>query len=134
MNIKKLSFKLPKISRRTKATTDDSAQSAKIKIDKNGSGKVLMILCYLGILSLIPIFWAHKNELLKGHVRSGVVILLFWVFLLYVFQIPLVGVLLGILLLIACVVSCIWGIYDASTGREAKIPVIEKLAALLNAN
>jgi len=130
MNIKKLSFKLPKISRRTKATADDSVRPAKIKVNRNGSEKVLMILCYMGILALVPIFWAHKSDLLKSHTRSGVVILLLWVILLYVFQIPLVGVLLGILLLIGCIISCIWGIYDASTGREAKIPVVEKLAGL----
>lgn len=93
--------------------------------------KLLAVLSYLGILALVPILWKNKSAYLKSHSDNGVVILLSWVLLLFVFQIPFVGVLLGILLLIATLVFTVWGIVDASTNRDAKIPGLEKVVHLI---
>ena len=111
-----------------KSKKDASISQVKTK----GLEKFLSVLCYLGIFALIPIFWVKKSNLLKTHVGSGITILTLWVILLFVFQIPLVGIVLGILLLIACLIFCVWGIYDAVSGREAKIPGIEKVVVWLH--
>ena len=92
--------------------------------------KVLAIMAYLWILALVPIVWQNKSETLKSHARSGIVMLVLWLVLLFVFRIPLIGTIAGILLLLAGVVFMVWGIFDAARGKEAKIPAIEKLADL----
>ena len=97
----------------------------------NTKEKILGILSYLGILALIPIIWKKKSQTLKTHSDNGIILLLVWVALLFVFQIPFVGVLLGILLLLATLIGTVWGIIDAFTGREAKIPGLEKVVHLI---
>ena len=94
----------------------------------NQKERVLAALSYLGILALIPIFWPDKSESLATHSRSGVVLLIWWVLLLFIFQIPLIGTVLGLLMLIAGMVFTVWGLYDALRGQEAKIPGVEKAA------
>lgn len=91
--------------------------------------RALASLSYLWILALIPILWRNKSETLYSHSRSGIVMLIWWLLLLFVLRIPLIGVILGILMVIAGLIFTIWGIYDAAKGQEAKIPGVEKVAA-----
>lgn len=93
--------------------------------------KILAVLCYLWVLILIPIFIPRKSSNLKSHVYSGIVLLFLWSLIVFVLKIPFAGVLLGILLLIACLVFTVWGIIDAAKGKEAKIPGIEKISEIL---
>ena len=92
--------------------------------------RILGVLCYLGILLLVPFLWAAKSDNLKSHVNSGIIILAAWVLLLFVFQIPLFGIVLGLLLLISIIIFTVWGIYDAVRGFAAKIPGVEKVALI----
>ncbi len=98
----------------------------------NNKEKILAVLSYVLIFALIPIFWRGKSAVLKTHVDSGIVVLFLWVLLLFVFNIPLIGIIAGALLLLACIISMGWGIYDAVRGVEADIPGVEKVAAVLN--
>lgn len=93
--------------------------------------KIMSVLSYLLIFILVPLFIPRKSFNLKTHLNSGLVILFLWSLIIFVFQIPFIGVLLGVLMIIACLVFTIWGIVDAVSGKEAKIPGIEKIAVLL---
>lgn len=130
MKIGKIALKLPKRSAR-ESKENGSATTKMVMIGGNRE-KVLATLCYLGILALIPVFWGIKSLQLKSHISSGIVVLALWVLLLFVFQIPLVGIVLGTLLLLSIIVFSIWGIYDAIKGAEAKIPGVEKVAVYFN--
>lgn len=93
--------------------------------------KVLAVLSYLGILALVPIFWMRKSDVLKTHSDNGLVILFIWIILLFIFQLPFVGVLIGILLTLGALICVVWGIVDAIAGKEAKIPGLEKVVHLI---
>ncbi|OQB06554.1 MAG: hypothetical protein BWY19_00141 [bacterium ADurb.Bin212] len=93
--------------------------------------KFLAVLCYLWVLILIPIFVPRKSSNLNSHLYSGIVLLFLWSLVVFVLKIPFVGVLLGVLLIIACLVFSVWGIIDAAKGREAKIPGVEKISEIL---
>ena len=94
--------------------------------------RILAVLSYLLILALVPIAWRNKSAALNTHIRSGIVILALWVLLFFVFKIPLIGIVLGVLLLLSSLVFMIWGIIDAAKGMEAKIPGVEKVADFLS--
>ena len=93
--------------------------------------KILAVLCYLWVLILIPVFVPRKSSNLASHIYSGIVLLFLWSLIVFVLKIPFVGVLLGVLLMIVCLVFTVWGIIDAAKGREAKIPGIEKISEIL---
>lgn len=94
----------------------------------NRKERVISVLSYLWILALVPILWREKSDKMNSHARSGLVLLILWILLFFIFRIPLVGVVLGVLTLIAILVFTVWGIYDAARGDEAKIPGVEKIA------
>lgn len=73
----------------------------------------------------------RKSFNLRTHLASGLIILFLWSLVIFVFQIPFAGVLLGVIIIIACLVFTIWGIVDAASGKEAKIPGIEKISGFL---
>lgn len=93
--------------------------------------KFLAVMCYLWVLILIPVFIPRKSSNLGSHLHSGIVLLFLWSLIVFVLKIPFVGVLLGVLLMIACLVFTVWGIIDATKGRQAKIPGIEKISEIL---
>lgn len=96
--------------------------------------KVLAVLSYLLILALIPILWRGKSDFVKSHARHGLVLLALWYFLLFIFQIPFLGVILGILWLLACLIFTVWGIVDAVLGKDAKIAGLDQVTRLLFAS
>ncbi len=93
--------------------------------------RVLAVVSYLWILLIIPIAWKNKSRQLLSHVYSGIVLFFLWSLIIFIFKIPFAGVLIGVLLMLACLVFTIWGIYDAVTGRDSKIPGVEKIVAVL---
>lgn len=97
----------------------------------NNKEKIFAVMCYLWILILIPIFYPKKSVNLMSHILSGTVLLFIWSLLVFILKIPFVGVLLGVLLIIANLVFIAWGIVDSLKGREAKIPGVEKIAEIL---
>jgi len=93
--------------------------------------RVLAVVSYLWILLIIPIAWKNKSRQLLSHVYSGIVLFFLWSLIIFIFKIPFAGVLIGVLLMLACLVFTIWGIYDAVTGRDSEIPGVEKIVAVL---
>lgn len=97
----------------------------------NKKERVLAVVSYLWILLIIPMVWRKKSDQLLTHVYSGIVLFFIWSLIIFIFKIPFAGILIGILLMLACLVFTVWGIYDAVTGRDSKIPGIEKIVAVL---
>ncbi len=93
--------------------------------------KILSVLSYFHIFVLIPLFWRKRTDVMNSHIYSGIVLLFMWSILLFVLKIPFVGVVFGVVLIIASVVFTIWGLVDAISGRDARIPGIEKVSQLL---
>ena len=82
-------------------------------------------LSYLDILVVVPLLTDAKNDpFVKFHVAQGLVLLIVWVVGSFVFWVPFVGWLLG---LIALVLSII-GLIAALNGEKKELPIIGNLA------
>lgn len=93
-------------------------------LEKN---RLIAALSYLGILVLIPLFFAGKDDpFVKFHARQGLVILIAYILVtIAVGWIPVVGNLVWLLIGIVNIV----GLVQALMGKWWKIPVIGDIAA-----
>lgn len=97
---------------------------------KSSQNNTLMaILSYFGILVLIPLLTDAKNDpFVKFHIKQGLVLLIAYVIGGFVFWIPILGWLLGLLLFILFLM----GIINAAGGKQTPLPVLGQFAEKIN--
>ncbi len=108
----------------------EEKEAVQAKQDKN---VLLALLCYLGILLLIPLLTAgRKDAYVKFHLKQGIVLLIawtgMWILTFILVLIPVLGWILIVLIWIFLLVANIMGIVNSLTGKEAELPLIGKYA------
>jgi uncharacterized membrane protein len=108
----------------------------------NSSNMVMGILCYLGILVLIPIFAAKDSKFVRFHANQGLILLLVevaygiatWLVTLIISIVsPRLGFMVGSLLHLvnyAFLVLMILGIINVVKGIEKELPIIGVISLL----
>lgn len=96
------------------------------------NNKVMAILCYIGILWLVPLFTEHKNDpFVKFHINQGIILTIFAIvaeILAWIIGfIPVLGGLFSWAVWIAIVVLFVIGIINAVNMEEKPLPVIGTL-------
>ena len=90
--------------------------------------KVMAILAYLWILFLIPLFAAKESKFARFHANQGIILFIASIavgiasFILGL--IPIVGAIIGWLLIICLFVFYILGIVNAVQGKAKELPFI----------
>ena len=94
--------------------------------------KIMLILAYLGILSLIPLLTVKDSEYVKWHARQGLALFGTAIVLVVVSVIPFVGWIIVCVGQVAVLVCVVMGIVKALGGHRWKIPVVGDLATKIN--
>ena len=82
---------------------------------KQGSTTLMAVLCYFGILVLIPLLTDSKNDpFVKFHIKQGLVLLLAGIIVGLLRQVPIIGWLLSIVILVLFII----GIINAARGKK----------------
>ena len=98
-------------------------------------GKLYAILAYvLGLIGFIIVLVAKKDDrFAMFHARQSLILfigyVIAWILIAFI---PLLGWIVGSLLMIALFVLWIMGIINAASGAEKKLPVIGDLAEKIN--
>ena len=92
---------------------------------------LLLVLSYLGLLSLVPYLVARDREALRFHARQGLALAILEVGCAGITVIPLVGS-VGVLGLFLCLALSIVGIAKALGGQRWRMPVAADLAERLD--
>lgn len=97
---------------------------------KPASDNTLMaVLCYFGILVLIPLLTDAKNDpFVKFHIKQGLVLLIAYVVGCFIFWIPVIGWLLWLCVFVLFII----GLVNAATGKQTPLPIIGKYAEKIN--
>lgn len=93
-----------------------------------GKGNPLAILCYLGILLIIPWIIAKDDPFIKYHVKQGLTLLVFGLIAALVSVVPVLGWIVGGVLWIISVILALMGIINALTGKQQELPLIGQYA------
>lgn len=109
--------------------TDD--HTAEFDPEQVKMGKAMSILCYIGILVLIPMFAEKENKYVRFHANQG-----FTLFLLEVAAgivsailglIPIFGVIVSSVISIALLIFMVLGIVNAANDKAKELPLIGKI-------
>ncbi len=92
---------------------------------------MLLVLCYLGLLALVPYLVARGREELRFHARQGLALAILEVGCAGITAIPLVGF-VGALGLFLCLALAIAGIVKALGGQRWRMPVAADIADRLD--
>lgn len=84
--------------------------------------KLMAILCYLGILWLIPFLAAKESPFVKYHLNQGLLVLILGIIVAIISWIPVVGWLCGVVVFALAVI----GIVNVVNGKAQELPVIGK--------
>lgn len=98
--------------------------------------KIMLVLCYLSLLSLIPLLTVKDSDYVQWHAKNGlvlglgvgVVLSLLWGILL---TIPVLGWLTGCTLWVGWIGVNIVAMRKALRGERWRVPVVSDLAAKL---
>ena len=91
--------------------------------------KMMLILSYLGILSLIPLLTVKDSEFVKFHAKQGLVLAIAFFVVSLINAIPLVGQIIWCVSFIGYIVAVVMGITKSLKGERWAIPLISDLAA-----
>ncbi len=86
--------------------------------------KVLCVLCYFGILLLIPLLVKKDSAFVRFHSNQGLVLMLFNIIVSILAAIPLVGWVVSIVGAVAGLVFWIMGLVNVLNGRAKTLPLI----------
>lgn len=92
-------------------------------IDDN---KFLALLCYFNIFIIIPLYARPKSRWIRFHANQAIIIFLSYVICGFLFIIPLIGWILGIILGLINIICVILGIVNVCTGKANRLPFIGK--------
>ena len=98
-----------------------------------GNNTVMAVLCYLGILIIVPLVTEAKSDpFVKFHIKQGLALIISFVVGMFIGMIPILGWILAPLLLIFNVIMVIIGIINSATGKQKELPLIGALGSKFN--
>ena len=90
--------------------------------------KVIAAIGYVWILCLVPLFLKRHSKFAQFHAKQGLVLFIVEIFGWLILWIPLVGWLLGALILIFAIL----GIMNSLQGNYWEMPILGKYAKKIN--
>lgn len=92
--------------------------------------KGICVLCYLGILLLIPLLTKPNSGYVKYHSNQGLLLVLFNIAISILMVIPILGWIVGIAGWVFSVVCLIMGIINTTSGVMKPLPLIGKFSLI----
>lgn len=107
----------------TEKTTDKQSEekSTETQIDNTTA---MGILCYLGILVIVPIVLSKDSDFVMYHANQGLVLLIAAIILSGIGMIPFLGWLIGFFGWIAIIILAIMGIINVTNEKKKPLPLI----------
>ena len=105
---------------KTSSEEQKQEESSEIKETVNKDLKLWGILCYLGVLVLIPLLLKKDSEFVQFHAKQGLLLLIGWIVAYFPF---------GFIFWIASFILSVMGIVSVLQGEKKSLPLIGELAA-----
>ncbi len=93
----------------------------------------MAILCYLGILIVIPLLTAAKDDpFVKFHIKQGLTLIILFFVSSAIMIVPILGWVVGGIAWVVGVILAILGIINAVNGAQKELPIIGKYSKYFN--
>ena len=107
------------------------SEATTLQRDTSVSSRILALMSYLGVLSLVPLVMNRNDPYVQFHARQGVVLWMWEVLAIYTLLIPAVGSFFFRFSSIACLFLSVIGVLSVMLGRAWKFPIIGDWASKL---
>ena len=104
-------------------TTDFAAQDI-------AENKLICILCYFGLLLLIPLLVKKDSAFARFHSNQGLVLFIFNILVSVLANIPLLGIIVAIVGSVAGIIFWVMGLVNVLNGRAKTLPLIGGITLL----
>ncbi len=84
----------------------------------------IAVLCYVGILVLIPLLVEKEDEFVRFHVRQGLVLFICEVATMLIGWFPIIGWLISFIGFFIWIILSLIGIINVLTGKTKPLPLI----------
>ena len=98
-----------------------------LTLKEKEDGKLMAILSYVGVLSLVPYLAEKDNKWVRYHAIQGVNLFIIEVIFYIIRVIPILGWIVGWLGSIVTLVISIIGIVNACNGETKELPIVGKI-------
>jgi len=108
-------------------TQEQETQDNKEAAAETTKGKniLMAVLCYLGILIIVPLLTeAKKDPFVKFHIKQGVILIIAVVINWIILMIPIIGWIVGFIISIIILVIWLIGLINVIGGKESKLLII----------
>lgn len=95
------------------------------------AGRLLAMMSYLGVLSLVPLLISRRGSYIQFHARQGVVLWIWEMVALYTLLLPVMGTFFFQVSIIACLMLSVTGLVSVLLGRAWPLPLLGRFAARL---
>lgn len=110
----------------------DFSQLGQNSVDNTGAftaqdiaeNKVICILCYFGLLLLIPLLVKKDSPFARFHSNQGLVLFIFNILVSVLASIPLLGIVVAIVGSVAGIIFWVMGLVNVLNGRAKTLPLI----------
>ncbi len=102
-------------------SSEEEVEKNEEESEKKESPNMIAILCYLGILVIVPLLVAKDDEFVNYHIKQGLVLLITFFLVSFIPIINLFAWIVGL-------VFMIMGIINVVNGKKKEIPLIGQFA------
>ncbi|MBF0188301.1 MAG: hypothetical protein HQL50_10300 [Magnetococcales bacterium] len=109
------------------------ASETKVRLNKETGfkSKFMAMICYMGILCIVPLVLNKNDEYVYFHNRQGLVLWIWWIFAIYGLYVPGVGDMFFTFSAIVIILMSSIGILSVVMSRAWRLPLVGTLATKL---
>lgn len=116
-----------KVKTATKRFLDTPEITESIEKDDASGNKLMGILCYIGILVIIPWLVKRDSKFVQFHANQGILLLILWIAVGFIWLIPVVKWIVCIVTALALCACIVFGIMGVVKGKAKQLPLIGKI-------
>jgi len=108
-------------------TQEQETQDNKEAVVETTKGKniLMAVLCYLGILILVPLLTeAKKDPFVKFHIKQGLILIIAMIINFFISMVPIIGWVVGSIVWLIILVIWLIGLINVISGKESKLLII----------
>lgn len=99
----------------------------------SGNNTLMAVLCYLGILIIVPFVTDAKNDpFVKFHLKQGLALIISFFIGMFIGMVPVLGWMLVPIIGLFNMIMVIVGIINAATGKQKELPILGSIASKFN--
>ncbi len=96
------------------------------KEEVSSSDRAWSVVAYIWVFAFIPLLLKRKRSFVFYHAKQGVVLFIVEIILTFIFSIPFLGWLIGIIGYFLCAIFSLRGIFTALAGKKLPLPWLGK--------